>query len=200
VSCKDRVGGQWAWNGTDFRGGAPAVTCRCLIFCSFLSSVFCRRSYCIIASRSTQHTLQAVTQDTTLPPRGSYAPFSYPFRPSFQLYTYGSTIHFALPAPPRLLLLDIVLMYIRRPSHSSRRHSMHLHLLSFLSFFSLACLSVSAIVRWNRDRCPPISADNIFSLSFSPPSLSSLNLTTLPHSQHLSYLQGINLSMRHLEA
>ena len=50
-----------------------------LIFCFSLAFVVI-----LIASRSTQHTLQTVTQDRTLPPRGSRTlPFSCLFRRSF---------------------------------------------------------------------------------------------------------------------
>ena len=154
----------WAWqrNGTDFLHRSARRHVLLLIFCS---SLFLR----LIASRSTQHTLQAVTQDTTFPPRGSRTlPFSFHFRLSFMW------------PPPRSPTLDTAFMYIRRPSYSSRKASRHLSIGSFntstsaLSFhLSLACL-YSSRRSSGGTAVHTISAEKLFSLLFSPPFLSSL--------------------------
>jgi hypothetical protein len=65
------------WNGLPHRSAHHHMLL--LIFCFSLAFVVI-----LIASRLTQHTLQIVTQDITLPPRGSHTlPFSYLFRCSF---------------------------------------------------------------------------------------------------------------------
>ena len=132
--------------------GAPAVTCHCLyiVFVFFPSlfsgTFFCRRSYSI-TSRSTQHPPSRDTRHNVAATRQPNAPFSSPYRPSF--------VHLQ---PFRITGT------IKRPFHSSIKHSIHLHMHPY-TFFPLISRQ---IVRWNRFP-DDLSREFLFPLVFPLP-------------------------------
>jgi hypothetical protein len=145
-----------AWGLGVERNGLPRRSARrhvpLLIYCSF-SFFSPDPSFAVvpIASRSTQHPPSRDTRHNVAATRQPYAPFSSPYRPSF--------VHLQ---PFRITGT------IKRPSHSSRKHSIHLHMHPY-TFFPLISRQSSGGTAFQT-----ISAENIFSLSFFPsPSLFS---------------------------
>jgi hypothetical protein len=149
----------WAWTERTFPPSRAVVDI--FSFLCLLSSFLLPRAR---HNTDTTHPSSRDTRHNVATTRQPYAPFLYPFRPPFVHLRSHYRVHFSSLAPP---LLDIALM-------------------SFLS--SLASVPFSSRRSSGGTAVDMIPAENILSLSLSPPSLSSLKWTTRSQSRHLSYL------------